>query len=369
MQRHMNRKHSNFDFSPFIPMSQETCQRFQFKHPFTCMVPGRTGSGKTVWVQSLLTQDYRMINLPPEKIVCCYSQWHPAYMEMLVTIPNSEFANGIPTALGQDAYFSVNKRNLIVFDDQMIDDGKYQRIVKLFTRGSHHRNLSVIYIVQKVIHQGKGSRSISLNSHHLVLFKNPRDKLQILTLAKQMYPGRTIFFLKQYEKAVRRPYDYVLIDLKTTTQDDCRVRTNVLPGEEGFNQVAMEENIPQDLLRYLKQQNLLSDSLLPAMQRLQSGMDGTLSRSDLGEDEKVYQFLQLQNRYLTFKQQFNAYPPLPARNRPEEINTSQSEVNAPTVPTPVEQPPAIIPATPMQAPSLEPTAKVLAPNALSTTTT
>ena len=191
MQRHMNRKHSNSDFSPFIPMSQEKCQRFQFEHPFTSMVAGMKGSGKTVWVQSLLTQVYRMINLPPEKIVCF------AYMEMLVTIPNIEFVKGIPAALEQDAYFSVNKRNLIVFDDQMIDAGKDQRIVNLFTRGSHHRNLSVIYIVQNVFHQGKGSRSISLNSHYLVLFKNPRDELQVLTLAKQMYPGRTDFFLKQ----------------------------------------------------------------------------------------------------------------------------------------------------------------------------
>ena len=97
-----------------------------------------------------------------------------------------------------------------------------------------------------------------------MLFKNPRDKLQVLTLAKRMYPGRTDFFLKQYEEAVRRPYGYLLIDLKTTTQDDCRLRTNVLPEEEGFNQVAMEENIPQELLRYLKQQNLSSDPLLPA---------------------------------------------------------------------------------------------------------
>ena len=219
MQRHMNRKHSNSDFSPFIPMSQEKCQGFQFKHPFTCMVAGMTGSGKTVWVQLLLTQAYRMINLPPEKIVWCYSQWQPAYMEMLVTIPNIEFVKGIPTALEQDAYFSVHKRNLIVFDDQMIDAGKDQSIVNLFTRGSHHRNPSVIYIVQNVFHRGKGSRSISLNSHYLVLFKNPRDKLQVLTLAKQMYPGRMDFFLKQYEEAVRRPCGYLLIDLKTTIQD------------------------------------------------------------------------------------------------------------------------------------------------------
>ena len=37
----------------------------------------------------------------------------------------------------------------------------------------------------------------------------------------------------------------ILIDLKTTTRDDCRLRKNVLPGEEGFNQVGMEGNIPQ----------------------------------------------------------------------------------------------------------------------------
>ena len=68
---------------------------------------------------------------------------------------------------------------LSFFDDQMIDAGKDQRIVNLFTRGSRHHNLSVIYIVQNVFHQGKASRSISLNSHYLVLFNNPRDKLQL----------------------------------------------------------------------------------------------------------------------------------------------------------------------------------------------
>ncbi|CAH3173279.1 unnamed protein product [Porites lobata] len=72
-------------------------------------------------------------------------------------MPNIEFVKGIPRALEQDSYFDVNKRNLIVFDDQMIDASKDKRIVNLFTRGSHHRNLSVIYIVQNLFHQGKGS--------------------------------------------------------------------------------------------------------------------------------------------------------------------------------------------------------------------
>ena len=100
-----------------------------------------------------------MINLPPEKIVWCYSQWQPAYMEMLVTIPNIEFVKGIPTALEQDAYFSVNKRNLIVIDDQMTEAGKDNRIVNLFTKGSHHQNLSVIYIVQNSFIKAKATEA------------------------------------------------------------------------------------------------------------------------------------------------------------------------------------------------------------------
>ena len=95
-----------------------------------------------------------------------------------MTIPTIEFVKGIPESLENDSYLDVNKRNLIVIDDQMIEAGKDNRIVNLFTKGSHHRNLSVIYIVQNLFHQGKGNLSISLNSHYLVLFKNPRDKLQ-----------------------------------------------------------------------------------------------------------------------------------------------------------------------------------------------
>ena len=77
-----------------------------------------------------------------------------------------------------------------------------------------------------------------------MLFKNPRDKFQILILAKQINPGQTDFFLNHYEEALKRPFGYVLIDLKTTTQDNCRLRINVLPSDEGLNQAGSHDNIP-----------------------------------------------------------------------------------------------------------------------------
>ena len=77
MRRHMSRKHSESpSFTPFraMPFSPEKCQWFHFVHPFTCMVVGMTGSGKTVWVQSLIQQGQNVIDPPPERIIGCYSQ-------------------------------------------------------------------------------------------------------------------------------------------------------------------------------------------------------------------------------------------------------------------------------------------------------
>ena len=137
--------------------------------------------------------------------------------------------------------------------------------------------------------------------------------MQILTLAKQIYPGKTDFFLNQYEEAVKRSFGYLLIDLKTTPRDNCRLRTNVLPSEESFNQVRFRENIPQELLKYLKQQNLSPVPLLPPIQEIQGDMDGMLSRNDLLDEEKARRYFQLHNRYLGFKEQ------LDTRTRPEEV--------------------------------------------------
>ncbi|CAH3159064.1 unnamed protein product, partial [Porites evermanni] len=119
MQRHVMSKHHNVGLTPFqtVPFSKK-CQRFRFEHPFTSMIAGMTGSGKTAWVRSLLQQASETIYPPPERIVWCYSQWQPAYTEMLVAMPHIEFVKGIPTALEQDSYFDLQNRYL-AFKEQL----------------------------------------------------------------------------------------------------------------------------------------------------------------------------------------------------------------------------------------------------------
>ena len=73
------------------------------------------------------------------------------------------------------------------------------------------------------------SRTISLNSHYLVIFRNPRDSLGISTLARQMFPGRTDYLMESFCNATSRPYGYLVIDCHQLTPENMGLRTNILP--------------------------------------------------------------------------------------------------------------------------------------------
>ena len=89
-----------------------------------------------------------------------------------------------------------------------------------------------MYIVQNLFHRGKYQRTISLNAHYMVVFKNPRDVSQIMALAQQMYPKRTKYFLEAYAATTARPHGYLLIDMKQDTPDILRLRHQIFPGEQ-----------------------------------------------------------------------------------------------------------------------------------------
>ena len=54
--------------------------------------------------------------------------------------------------------------SLVVLDDMMEHCSGNQRVADLFTRGSYHRGISVLYLTQNLFPPGKLSRTISLDS-------------------------------------------------------------------------------------------------------------------------------------------------------------------------------------------------------------
>jgi hypothetical protein len=123
------------------------------------------------------------------------------------------------------------QRNLIIIDD--LNDETDQRVASLFTKKSHHRNISVMYIVQSLFHKGKYHRTISLNAHYMGLLKNPRDVSQIYSIAQQMFPRNSTYMLKVFAAATsENPHGYLLIDMKQQTPDRLRLISHIFPGEK-----------------------------------------------------------------------------------------------------------------------------------------
>jgi len=116
-----------------------------------------------------------------------------------------------------------------------------QLVANMFTKISHYRNVSVVYLTQKVIDKNKYARTISLKAHYLVMFKNPRDASQFATLARYMYPNTSKFAIEAYKDATSAPYGYLLIELKPEQDELCRLRTNVFPDENQYVYVSRDK--------------------------------------------------------------------------------------------------------------------------------
>lgn len=204
----------------------------QWQHPFTAIIAGPTSSGKSWFIKRFLKEMTRLINSNIEEIIYCIPEGQVTDTEMTYT----KLYEGIPDV----AMFADLKPRLVILDDLMREANG--DVVDLFTKGSHHYNLSVIFVTQNIFNQGKGRRDISLNAHYIVCFKNPRDKQQILHLSKQIFPENPKYIQEAYNDATSKPYGYLLFDLRQTTPDIIRYRTNIFQSDTPSNIVYVPKN-------------------------------------------------------------------------------------------------------------------------------
>ena len=114
-----------------------------------------------------------MMSPPVEKIVYCYGK----FQEMLVDYPDVIFHEGLPDI----SQFDVQHRTLLILDDIMSKTN--DSVSNIFTKVSHHRNVSVIHLTRNLCYKSKHSGTMSLNAHYIDLFKSP----QVATISQGQY--------------------------------------------------------------------------------------------------------------------------------------------------------------------------------------
>ena len=143
----------------------------KFKHSFSCVLNGPSGSGKTSFCIRFYENLKKLCTVPDfiGGIVWCYSE--------ISAIPYHHLAAHSLFHKGVSADFNNCGKNtcLIILDD-LLNDAYSKDVCDQFTKGSHHRNITVILITQNLFHQGKYCRDISLNATYIVVLKFVRDR-------------------------------------------------------------------------------------------------------------------------------------------------------------------------------------------------
>lgn len=195
-----------------------------FESPFTLILTGATGSGKTQWLVKFLEHYKHLIEPTPSKIFYCYGE--PNEKVLRLRKKEIDVFHGVPD---EEMIKEKSKPLLLILDDLLLNL-KSDFLDLLFTRGSHNWNVSVVFVTQSLY--GKNIRIARQNTHYLVLMRNPSAQLQIRTTGSQLFPGKTNFFLESYEEATKKPFTYLIINMHPNARDELRLCTKIFPGEK-----------------------------------------------------------------------------------------------------------------------------------------
>jgi hypothetical protein len=205
-------------------------------HPFSMLLSGNRRTGKTQFIKNVLIERERIITPHIEHVVWFYAAEQPDVFDELRKRMGSAitFVKGLPKNSNISETFLMERygTKLVVIDDLMSEANQREDVNHLFTRG-RHENTSVFFLTQNLFNKGRYMRENSLNADYVVLFKNPRDSSTVAHLGRQM--GKTRFINDAFQQATKdKPFTYLLLDLRSDTKEELRVRYDILDKYPGF---------------------------------------------------------------------------------------------------------------------------------------
>lgn len=200
----------------------------QFQHPFTAILSGATGSGKTQWLKRFLQFRNDLIEPQVHRVLYCYGELNECILAMQGD-DRIELYNGVPSEdMVRERAHAAEQRLLLVLDDLMLNVSS-TFLDTVFTRGSHNWGVSVMFVSQHLF--TREMRTARNNAHFIILMRNPSGALQVRNLAAQLFPKAVNFFMEAYRDATREQFTYLLIDMHPSTGEHLRLRTHIYPDD------------------------------------------------------------------------------------------------------------------------------------------
>ena len=198
-----------------------------FEPPFSLLVVGSSGSGKTQFCYDLTNSLRGSFN----NVYLFYKEYQNVYENFknigaqLIQITNGK--EEIQSAVNnlESLIHADTTAKLFIFDD-LATTIPLDVIADMFTVNLRHNNCSVVFISHTLFNSKcQNFKLISANANYIVVFKSLRNVLQVKIFGSQI--GQRKFIEEEYRLATEKPYGYLCVDFDPKIPEKTRFRSDL----------------------------------------------------------------------------------------------------------------------------------------------
>ena len=194
--------------------------------------------------RNLLSVKSQLFDPPPQTVIYFYKVYQPEY-DLMKKDRSITFINELPQNV--ESFKSIVEPyrangTLVCFDDyeqEIIDNISFYK--EIWTIISHHFNVTPIAVLHNLF--AKQLRTISLNTHRVILTKSLRDSSQISFLSRQCYPHIKNFLPAVYQHCITlQDYPYLIMNFTPGRECDNYIKVSTRIFEHERPMVVFREN-------------------------------------------------------------------------------------------------------------------------------
>lgn len=209
-------------------------------HPTRILIAGPSECGKSEWLFKLIKYRNDLFTTEFDQLFYCVPEISQGpnlqifYSRLKHEFPAVHLIFGLPDL---QVLYNTLLPKLVVIDDQISKIASSPDMNDLFTRGSHHHSVSVIYTSQNYFEPTKFGKNLSRNSPIKCFFYDRTDAQLLKTVSQQMFPSNPNFLYKNFQflnKKFPQEYNYLIIDGDSKSKmRQLFIRSKIFPNEKG----------------------------------------------------------------------------------------------------------------------------------------